>query len=209
MPISEHPMQALADFLPQGSFEHVVGYLHRYNVHLTVTKKRKSVLGDYRHAFMGANHRITVNGDLNPYEFLITLLHELAHLLTFEQFGRRVEPHGIEWKRIYSGLLQDFIAKQVFPEDVTNALRKSVMNPAATANGEMDLLKVLRKYNPVQQKRGVMVEELPDGALFETEKGKQFRKLHKRRTRIECVELRTGLHYSFSPITEVKPIQAQ
>jgi len=209
MPISEHPMQALAGFLPPGSFDHVVGYLHRYHVHLTVTQKRKSVLGDYRHAHMGANHRITVNGDLNPYEFLITLLHELAHLLTFEQFGRRVEPHGIEWKRTYATLLQDFIAKQFFPEDVTKALRKSVMNPAATANGEMDLLKVLRRYNPVQHQRGVTVEELPDGALFETEKGKQFRKLHKRRTRIECVELKTGLHYSFSPITEVKPIQQQ
>lgn len=209
MPISEHPMQALAGFLPPGSFDPVVDYLHRYQVHLTVTKKRKSVLGDYRHAHHGANHRITVNGDLNQYEFLITLLHELAHLLTFEQFGRRVEPHGIEWKRTYSGLLQDFIGRQFFPEDIVKALRKSVMNPAATANGEMELLKVLRRYNPVQQRNGIMIEELPDGALFETDKGKQFRKLHKRRTRIECVELRTGLHYSFSPITEVKPIKAQ
>ena len=94
MPVSEHPMQALSSFLPEGSFEEVVAYIKQYRVHLTITRKRKSVLGDYRHAFAGKNHRITVNGDLNPYEFLITLLHELAHLLTFEQYRHRVEAHG-------------------------------------------------------------------------------------------------------------------
>jgi len=98
MAVTEHPMQALAQYLPEGSFEPVVEYLNYYKVYLTVTQKRKSVLGDYRHAYAGNNHRITVNGNLNKYEFLITLLHELAHLLTFEQFGNRVEAHGKEWK---------------------------------------------------------------------------------------------------------------
>ena len=90
MPVSEHPMQALADFLPEGSFDRVVNYVHHYRVHLTISKKRKSVLGDYRHAGWGGNHRISVNGNLNKYEFLITLLHELAHLLTYEQYRNRV-----------------------------------------------------------------------------------------------------------------------
>ena len=102
MPVTEHPMQTLAAYLPEGSFEPVVAYIHHYKVHLTVTKKRKSVLGDYRHSGMGSNHRITVNGNLNKYEFLITLLHELAHLLTFELYKNRVEPHGKEWKSSYS-----------------------------------------------------------------------------------------------------------
>jgi hypothetical protein len=86
MPINEHPMQALAGFLPDKSFEQVLAYLHEYRVHLTITKQRKSVLGDYRHPGRGANHRISINGNLNKYEFLITFLHELAHLLTFEKF---------------------------------------------------------------------------------------------------------------------------
>ena len=91
MPINEHPMQALAGFLPDKSFEQVLAYLHEYRVHLTITKQRKSVLGDYRHPGRGANHRISINGNLNKYEFLITFLHELAHLLTFEKFSNRVE----------------------------------------------------------------------------------------------------------------------
>ena len=43
MPVTEHPMQALANYLPDNSFEPVVQYIHHYKVHLTVTKKRKSV----------------------------------------------------------------------------------------------------------------------------------------------------------------------
>jgi len=77
----EHPLNALNAYLPDGAFAPVVALINQYKVHLTVTKARKSVLGDYRHAFQGANHKISVNGNLNKYEFLITLLHELAHLL--------------------------------------------------------------------------------------------------------------------------------
>ena len=91
MAVTEHPMQALSAYLPDGSFEPVVSYLHQYKVHLTVTKQRKSVLGDYRHAGWGGNHRISINGNLNKFEFLITLLHELAHLLTYEQYRNNVE----------------------------------------------------------------------------------------------------------------------
>ena len=118
--VKEHPMHALATFLPEGSFENVVHYLHQHKVHLTVTRERKSVLGDYRNAVHGKNHRITVNGNLNKYAFLITLLHELAHLLTHEQYGHRVAAHGKEWKKLYAQLLADFIEKKIFPADIEN-----------------------------------------------------------------------------------------
>lgn len=206
MPVTEHPMQALAGYLPEGSFEPVVQYIHHYKVHLTVSKKRKSVLGDYRHAGFGANHKISVNGNLNKYEFLITLLHELAHLLTFEQYKNRVEGHGKEWKRIYSKLLIDFVQRKIFPADIELALQKSIINPAATANGETDLLLVLRKYNPHQKEGYVTIEQLPNGTFFTTEKGMLFKKNGIRRKRYECVEVKTGRLYSFSALIEVKPV---
>ena len=206
MPVSEHPMQALAAFLPEGSFEQVIDYIHHYKVHLTVTKQRKSVLGDYRHAGRGSNHRISINGNLNKYEFLITLLHELAHLLTFEQYGNRVEAHGKEWKTQYSRLLVTFVEHRLFPPDIEKALERSIMNPAATANGETELLMVLRRYNPVQKEGHVHVADLPEGAMFQMDNGKLFRKGPKRRKRYECIEIKTGLHYSVSPVTEVKII---
>ena len=203
----EHPLQALSHYLPEGSFEAVVQLINQYKVHLTVTKARKSVLGDYRHAGLGANHKITVNGNLNKYEFLITLLHELAHLLCFEQYRNRVEAHGKEWKGIYSDLLAAFIRMEIFPADIQKSLQKTLLNPAATANGETALLLVLRRYDTVKKEGHAFVAHLPEGTLFESLKGRVFRRGKKRRIRIECVEIATGHVYSFSALTEVKVIQ--
>ena len=97
----EAHISQLQDFLPPNTYEGVLAYLHQYHVHLTVARERKSILGDYRHRIHDKNHRISVNGNLNKYAFLITLLHELAHLLTFEKFGNRVMAHGKEWKHVF------------------------------------------------------------------------------------------------------------
>lgn len=207
MPVTEHPMQALANFLPEGSFEPVVQYIHQYKVHLTVTRKRKTVLGNYLHAGINRNHKITVNGNLNKYEFLITLLHELAHLLTFERYKNLVEPHGKEWKYLYSQLLIDFLQKKIFPDDVAHALRKSVINPAATANGETDLLLVLRKYNTQQPTHLTPIQHIPIGSFFKTDKGRVFEKGLQRRKRYICKEVQTGKLYLFSPLAEVELVQ--
>ena len=203
----EHPLQALKAYLPEGAFEPVLALIHQYKVHLTVTKARKSVLGDYRHPMMGANHKISVNGNLNQYEFLITLLHELGHLLCFEQYKNRVEAHGKEWKQLYGFLLADFIQRDIFPTDIKKSLQKTVLNPAATANGETALLLVLRRYDKVKKEGMAFLAHLPDGVLFETENGKRFKKIKKRRIRIECVELATGHVYSFSGLSEVRLVQ--
>src|SRR5678816_2471588 len=98
MPKKEAPIDHLQRFLPPETYEAVLQYLQFYKVHLTVAAERKSILGDYRHSTHFSNHRISVNGNLNKFSFLITLLHELAHLLTFEEFGNKVPSHGREWK---------------------------------------------------------------------------------------------------------------
>ncbi len=202
----EHPLHALNTYLPEGAFEPVIQLINHYKVHLTVTRERKSVLGDYRHAAMGANHKISVNGNLNKYEFLITLLHELAHLLCFEQYRNRVEAHGKEWKTIYGQLLAQFIQLAIFPDDIRKSLQKTLLSPAATANGETALLLILRKYNPVQKEGVVTLANLADGTLFMETKGRTFRKIKLRRKRIECVEIATGNIYLFSALTEVQVV---
>ena len=204
----EHPLHALNAYLPNGSFDPVIGLINQYKVHLTVTKARKSVLGDYRHAFQEANHKITVNGNLNQYEFLITLLHELAHLLCYEQYRNRVEAHGKEWKSIYGSLLYSFIQLGIFPEDIHKALKKTLLNPAATANGETKLLLVLRKYNTIKKEGVTLVANIAEGVLFESLNGRVFKRGKKRRIRIECIEIATGQVYSFSALTEVKLVQS-
>lgn len=202
MPRNEYPLHQLQHFLPEGSFPMVAHYLQRYQVHLTVTRERKSVLGDYRHAFRGKNHRISVNGNLNPYAFLITLVHELAHLVTFVQFGNRVAAHGREWKEVYGILLKEFLGKQFFPPDVESTLFKSLHNLPASSCSDENLMRILRKYDH-PDRRTMTVEELPEGTVFAIDGGRIFQKGKKLRKRYQCKELGTGKTYLFSGLYEV------
>lgn len=202
MPKQEAPLHQLKQYLPEGSFEEVSHYLQHYKVQLTITRERRSVLGDYRNSFADKNHRISVNGNLNPYAFLITLLHELAHLFTYERFGHRVLAHGQEWKIEYSKVLAQFLLKKIFPADIQRTLLNTLQNPAASSCADTALLRVLHQYD--EKKEGVrLVETLPPGALFKIKGGRQFKKEEKVRKRFKCVEIATGKMYLFSPVHEV------
>lgn len=202
MPKKEVPMAQLQDYLPPNTYDAVIGYLRQYKVHLTVARERKSVLGDYRHRTKLDNHRISVNGNLNKYSFLITLLHELAHLLTFEQYGNKVYSHGKEWKGVYASLLAQFLQHKIFPDDIEQELLRSLRNPAASTCAEDGLLRVLRRYDEGAAHRR-LVEELPADALFRTADGRIFQKKERLRKRFRCVEVNTGKVYLFSPVYEV------
>ncbi len=205
MPKKEAHISTLQDFLPPNTYEPVTAYLHHYRVHLTVARERKSILGDYRHRTHGKNHRISVNGNLNRYAFLITLLHELAHLLSFENFGNRIAPHGREWKQVFGQLLAQFIEHNVFPDDITKALKQSLHDPAASSCSDEDLLRVLKRYDE-KDKHLVFVESIPEGALFKTHDGKVFKKGERIRKRYKCEEVNTKKIYLFSPIYEAEQL---
>ncbi|MCL6523890.1 MAG: SprT-like domain-containing protein [Thermoflavifilum sp.] len=196
-------LHTLAHYLPDGSFHRVLVYLEKYKVHLTITLPRQTVLGDYRHPDDYSGHRITVNGNLNRYEFLLTLLHELAHLMVFVQYGNRVEIHGREWQQMYAHLLREFIAMGIFPNDIQQVLQQYVHRPAATRAGERALARVLRKYS-VRPSNKIFVEELEEGAYFTTEDGLIYQRGPKIRTRYRCMQLKTGREYLFHGLYEVK-----
>lgn len=207
MPKQEVPMNRLQDYLPTGTYEPVLDYLRQFKVHLTVARERKSILGDYRHRTVADNHRISVNGNLNKYAFLITLLHELAHLLTFEEFGNKVMAHGREWKTIYGRLLAQFLQHKIFPPDIEKEILDSLHNPAASSCAEDGLLRVLRRYDPADSKF-LLVEELMQNSIFRIEDGRIFQKGKKLRKRFQCKEVKTGKVYLFSPVYEVELLQA-
>ena len=205
MPKKEAPINHLQKFLPPGTYDAVVHYLHNYKVHLTVARQRKSILGDYRHRTHFSNHRISVNGNLNEFAFLITLLHELAHLLTFEQFGNNVQSHGREWKMTYAKLLHQFIQNKNFPADIENELVSSLRNPAATSCAEDGLIRVLRKYDGAKT-HVRLVEEIAQNGIFRCNDGRIFKRGEKVRKRFKCTEVNTGKIYLFSPVYEVEAI---
>ena len=201
----EAPISQLQSFLPPGTYEAVLHYLQQYKVHLTVARERKSILGDYRHRTHAQTHRISVNGNLNKYAFLITLLHELAHLLTFEQYGNKVQSHGKEWKYIFGQLLAQFIQHNIFPADIKQALLQSLHNPSASSCADIELLRALKQYDAPSS--GKLVEQLPPDALFKTPDGRVFKKMDKVRKRFKCIEVKTGRLYLFSPVYEVEPVE--
>jgi SprT protein len=206
MPKKESPLTALNSFLPQGSFDEVANYLQQYKVHLTITKERQTILGNYRNKHSDKNHRISVNGNLNKYSFLITLLHELAHLLAHEKYGHRIQPHGKQWKEEYGKILKEFIPKKIFPEEIQTLLLISLNDPAATTCAEPNLQRVLKKYDT--KKEGYFfVEELPEGSLFKVHSGGIFKKGERIRKRFKCVEVATKKLYLFSPVYEVEVVK--
>ncbi len=204
MPKKEAPLEYLDHYLPAGASEKLLEYLHRYQVHLTITRSRKSILGDYRHATGSDNHRISVNGCLNKYAFLITLIHEIGHLITYQQYGNRVQSHGKEWKLAYRKVLEDFLHLKLFPADLHQALLKSLHDLPASNCSDVNLTRVLKNYDI--RSKSILVEDIPVGALFKTEDGKVFKRGRQIRKRIECPELRTGKLYLFSPVYEVEPV---
>ncbi len=205
MPKKEIPIDHLQNYLPPGTGDGVTAYLLLHKVHLTIAKERKSILGDYRHRTHHANHRISVNGNLNKFSFLITLLHELAHLLTFEQHSNRVLAHGKEWKIIYGQLLKQFLQSKIFPPDIEKELLQSLKNPAASSCAEDGLLRALRKYD-VKENHHQLIEEILPGALFKIKDGRVFQKGEKLRKRFKCREVKTGKMYLFSPVYEVNMV---
>ena len=198
----EVEISALSDFLPSGTFQMVEPFLLHYKVHLTIKRSRTTVLGDYRNAIPGKTHRISVNGNLNPYAFLITLLHELAHLITFEKYGHRVQSHGKEWKIQFAELLKHFLQCDVFPSDIKRQLYASLKSPAASSCADDALMRVLRNYDKVKEGH-LLVEQIQRGEIFQTINGRQFRREEQIRKRIKAVEIDTGRVYLFSPIYEV------
>ncbi len=205
MPRKEAPLEYLDNYLPAGASEKVMEYLHRYKVHLTITRNRKSILGDYRHAAGSDHHRISVNGTLNPFAFLITLIHEMGHLVTFQQYGNRVNAHGKEWKLAYRIVLEDFMKLKLFPAELQRVLLGSVHDLPASSCSDVNLTRALKSYDKMD--KTVLVEDLKEGDLFRTSDGKVFSRGRQIRKRIECKEQKTDKLYLFSPVYEVEPVK--
>ncbi len=206
MPKKESPLQQLEAYLPENSFEDVAWYLNEFKVHLTITRERKSVLGDYKNSFHNKAHRISVNGNLNKYSFLITLLHELGHLLAYEKFGNRIQPHGAQWKAEYGKILERFITKKIFTNDIEKELLRSLKSPAASSCAEDGLLRILKKYD-AHTPGFYFIEELPLQSIFKVKGGRIFSKGNKVRKRFLCKEIISGKMFLFSPVAEVELVQ--
>jgi len=201
----EQKFAGLNDFLPAGAFEKVIIFFKQYPVQLKITHDRSSIRGDYRHPLPGRSlHRISINGTLNPYSFLITLLHEIAHLIAFVQYQNNIAPHGREWKAIFKNVLSGFLNQNYFPATVEHALQQHLENLKATTCSDPELNRALKKYDKRQLLQ--FVESLPIKSRFQTMDGRIFEKMEKLRTRYRCREVKSGQLYFIPGMAEVKPL---
>ncbi len=191
-------METLKSLLPAPATEQIIKWLKHYNCQLKISRPRQSKLGDYRCPQKGKGHIISINKDLNKYSFLITLTHEIAHMMVWEKHRNKVAPHGSEWKLTFQKLMLNFIP--LFPQDILEPLALHLKNPKASSSQDMELVLALRKYNDKKQKT---INDIPIGSTFKILNGKKFTKLKKLRKRYQCKAEHNNRLYLFSPLTEV------
>lgn len=197
-------LDELSSYLPSQRVDSILEMLKVKKAVLKITRHRKSKFGDYRPPFKGAPHTITINGSLNQYAFLITFLHEFAHLQMFEIFKGRILPHGREWKTAFSLLLFNELSLNTFPDSLSNSIRKYALNPKASTFSDPELFNALREFDMNKTSR-VQLIELHENAVFTIGK-KAFIRGELRRTRFLCEEKSTGKKYLVHKNAEVTPI---
>ena len=198
-------------FLPPAAVPHVEPVLAAYALDVRIARPRRTKLGDHRPPPAAAHpHRISINSNLNPYAFLTTLLHEVAHAATWERHGprrRRTRPHGPEWKREFEAILAPVVAADVLPTEVTWALARSMRNPAAATCSDRGLVLALARYDAAAANR-LRVEDLPEGTFFRVDGGHAFRAGRQIRTRRQCFECRSGREYRVHGLLLVEPLES-
>lgn len=191
----------LTKYIAEPAVPLIADWIYHFNFKLKIKRSRQSRYGDYHPPVMGKNHQITINNDLNPHAFLLTLVHEIAHLLCFERFGNRVKPHGEEWKECYKELMRPFMRLDIFPDDVRAAIISYMRDPGASSASDDNLMRVFKRYDPPSEL--VHLESLPMHSEFIYNE-RSFIKGAKRRTRFECREKNTSHVYLFAALAEVK-----
>jgi len=195
---------SLMPFIPENMLDEVVILLQKYPIHLGLMAPRSRVYGDYRPPQkIGEFHKITVNGDLNKYAFLITFLHEYAHLLVFVSHGPRAQAHGSEWKTFFRRLLQQFIQAEKFPDDIRLALQHYMVKMPYSQASDPQLMRVLERYNLRKRPENeTSVEQLPPRARFKYN-GELFEKGERLRKNFTCTRLSDGAKFRFNPVAKV------
>lgn len=195
--------QNIAAYIPQTAHEQILELLNDKDLQIIVKRARKTRHGDYRKLKNGG-HQITVNASLNPWRFLVTLIHEIAHYHAYKFYGNNIQPHGLEWKQMFQKIMLPFLRPDVFPNTILPHLAKYIKNPKATTDSDVHLSLALKLLDPPNNK--IYVFDVKPGSIFIASNGKMYKKGKKRRTRYECISIDSGRIYAFNPNAEVELI---
>lgn len=198
-------MKEIVGYLPEKSVKYCMGLVSGTNVEIKIVNKRQSKHGDYKKT-KNNKHFITINNSLNPYRFLITLIHEIAHLIAVEKYGIFIRPHGKEWKYTFKLLMAPLINLSVFPKETLYYVASHFKDPKASSENDIDLVRVLNTYNKKASENQIYVYQLSEAEHFKTSNGRVFKRGNKQIKRYLCQEIKTGKMYLFNPNLEVERI---
>ena len=198
---NEKSYQTFERYFPAEATAYCYELWQREKFAFKISKSRKTKLGDYRYDRHTGRHQVSVNGDLNSYSFLITYLHEVAHLLVQKEYNGKVPPHGVEWKNTFTALLKPVASDTIFPEDILIPLLRYMKNPKASTVGDHKLYMALSHYNK-NSEENTLLAAVEEGESFQF-KGKTYIKLSTRRTRALCEEVKTRRRYLISLIASI------
>ena len=196
-------MQNFLNYIPAGAQPYCKALKEKYVFKLILKRSRLTKLGDFRVNRTSGEYSVSVNRDLNPYQFLITFIHELAHLKVAEDHPRSAKSHGQEWKNAFKELLQPVLTENVFPEPLYSVLKKHMINPKAAAGSDPKLWNALKEFDDKQE--SYQLNALEDGSSFIFRK-KHFTRIKKRRTRILCKDVSSNRLYLIPGIADIELI---
>lgn len=194
----------LQNYISAQALPQVLNLLKHDNLTIKIKNERKTRHGDYMRLPNG-KHQISINSNLNKHRFLITLIHEIAHFEAYNNYGRFIKPHGIEWKRTFQHLMLPFLNPEIFPNQLLGLLANHFKNPKASSDTDTYLALALKQFD--EPNNNNFVFEVPLGQTFKLYNGKVFKMGHKRVKRYECVEIKTGKLYLFNPNAEVELVK--
>lgn len=197
------PKEVFFQYFPASAVDYCFQLWLDHKFHFKINKKRQTRLGDYRYNPAQKLHTITVNADLNPFSFLVTYLHEVAHLTNQVKHGSHVNPHGKEWKTEFIAISKPVLNTEVFPSFVLKALHDYFKNPKASSCSDHGLQKALQWFD--EGGDHLYLSDIQIGKLFEFNQRK-FQKEEIRRTRVLCKEIKTGKKYLISKMAKVSAL---
>ena len=186
-------------FVPVKAIPFVQFLIDEHSFDLIIVNQRQTKHGDFRKLPDG-RFQITVNNNLNKYQFLLTLVHEIAHHVTHQKFGR-VRPHGKEWKMVFQHLMLPFLRPEIYPTKILPFLATYLKNPKASTDSDVNQSLVLKGNEAEKGKNFIF--EINSGSFFEF-KNIIYRRGNKRRTRFECLNMDNQKVYLFNQNVEVK-----
>ena len=191
----------ILNYIPEASTNYLIEILNKENIQILVKKERKTKHGDFR-VLKNGKCQITINSNLNPYRFLITLIHEIAHYRVYKIFKKKVKPHGKEWKDIFKYMMLPLLNPKVFPKNLIPYISAYIKNPKASTDTDFNLSLALRSFDIDKEKKYIF--EMDMGSNFKIYNGRVFILEEKLRKRYKCKEIKTGKTYLFSPNAEIE-----